>query len=421
MIDRLRQRRAYPPTGPWERRPGARWRGWARRVSRHGVAAAGVVGALLGPPRAGSAAPDEAPATGPATPTPDIRSPVAAERSTTPRVLLLVAPDLPSPRITQIHGALMTELREVPAEVVIALDDRPQAPLPERILIGAAAARRTASIAALWIDVDGDDLVLGFLDPRTEEARLRRISGGHGGDATNLETAALITRESLAAMLQRPPPSPPPPVQTRPPAPPPRPRRVRLLIGYHGDLYPDPTHVDRSRRWQSGVDLQLAYQWKTGAYAGLGGVLLGALSLPAIPVGGDRFIDAKIRRAPIHAVAGYHRLFGRFGLDAEFAAGIDVAFATAAICDPTTRRCTTEDRSEDLAVDRRSVVTYGFAPRVRALFAPVADFFLFVGGGVDVFSDAKFYYRYQCTTCGATFFRARTARPVLQVGLLLRL
>ncbi|MEZ4451720.1 MAG: hypothetical protein R3B09_19800 [Nannocystaceae bacterium] len=347
-----------------------------------------------------------------------------APQGPTPRVVLLAAPGDAPTLLTQIHRALASELRELPSELVIALDDRPDAPLAERVLVAAAAARRTASIAAIWLDVDGDDLVLWIVEPTTEETRRRRISGGIGRDTANLEAAAVITRASIDAMIHRAPELPPPPAVRAPPRPIPRPRRVRALVGYHGDLYPAADYVDRARRWQSGVALQLSYVFRSGAYVGAGGLVSGSLSLPPLFLAPGDFIDAKVHRVPLTAVAGYHRLFGRVGVEAEFGAGVEILWARSNLCGPGEGSCPPSAYAPSDPTPTR--LAGGFSPRIRLLVAPIDDFFLFLGGGVDVFSDTTL--RIGCDICGddggrgiREIFGARIARPVAQIGIVMRL
>ncbi len=325
--------------------------------------------------------------------------------------------------------ALRVELADLPADVFAEPLGVESGELPPRLARAARLAAQHGAIAVVWIDrADHGDLLVNFYDPKRGEVLARQLESA-GSEGADLDAAAVVVRASTLALLhgrsladpppppERPtPPPPPPPPQAPPTAAPPAPRGIaRLAIDYSGNRYA-PTLP-----WQNGLHLAATYLFPVGGYLGVGYLLTSELSLRPYSLGGDDFVDGLVRRRPFELLTGYHRRWGRIGVEAEFGAALDVVVTrTSVLCiDDAGDTCSP---SADLVRPDRLRVALGFVPRLRVLFVPHPLAAIFVGGGVDLYSDTRVYAT--CTTdspptCeNGILLAPYNIRPVIQAGLL---
>jgi hypothetical protein len=303
--------------------------------------------------------------------------------------------------------ALRAELADIPADVIgEALNAGGSE--PQRLALAEQLARRHRALAVVWLTpADARTLLLYVYDPASGETILRHVDAA--SDAANLDAAAVIVRAAAVSLLharslraleappaadnaQGPPLASPPPAQPAPIArseapalaPAPRPRLARLSIDYSGARYA-PTLP-----WQHGLNLAATYLSPGGGYLGLGYLLTSQVEFGPYSLGGDDFVYGQARRRPISLITGYHRRWRRVGLEAEFAAAIDVTIArTPVLClDDAGDRC---EPSAALQRPDPVLIALGFAPRLRLLLFPHPTLAFFIGGGLDAYSDTAIY------------------------------
>jgi len=333
--------------------------------------------------------------------------------------------------------ALQAELADLPATVK-AVCSATQGPLTERVEHATAITHAEASLAAIWLDLEGDHLVLYTLDPEAGTVQTRRIAVSGDSEVADLDALAVIARSTLDSLLRDragrrdtqklPAETPPPQVPAQPAVAPPRPQpkargQLRLMIGYTGSRYAP------ILSWQSGLDLAATYLWAGGAYAGASYQITSPISLDPYPLGGDDFIFGKIRRRPFTLVAGYEGLWpvsdsAKLGLEAEFGVALDVMAArTPVICvDSEGEFC---DTTHTLDTYDPLLFNLGFAPRVRLLVEPHPALLLYLGAGLDAFADQKIYAYCSvdsppCAGDGL-LFAPYNLRPLAQAGLIFRI
>jgi len=333
--------------------------------------------------------------------------------------------------------ALQAELADLPATVK-AVCSATQGPLTERVEHATALTRAEGGLAAIWLDLEGDHLVLYTLDPEAGTVRTRRIAVSGDSEVADLDALAVIARSTLDSLLRDragrrdikkiPTATPPPQVAAQAPAAPPSPQpaargQLRLMIGYTGSRYAPVLS------WQSGLDLAATYLWPGGAYAGASYLVTSPISLDPYPLGGDDLIFGKIRRRPLTLVAGYEGLWpirgsAKLGIEAEFGVAVDVMAARTPVncVDSEGEFCET---THTLDTYDPLLINLGFAPRVRLLFEPHPALLLYFGAGVDVFADQKVYAYCSeesppCASEGL-LFAPYNLRPLAQAGLIFRI
>lgn len=304
---------------------------------------------------------------------------------------------------------LRAELADMPADVIGEAVNAGGSE-PQRIALAEQLARRHRALAVVWLTpADARTLLLYVYDPASGETILRRVDAA--SDAANLDAAAVIVRAAAVSLLHarslralKAPPAAdsaqglplasPPPAQPAPSttseapapasAPAPRPRLARLSIDYSGARYA-PTLP-----WQHGLNLAATYLSPGGGYLGLGYLLTSQVEFGPYSLGGDDFVYGQARRRPISLITGYHHRWRRVGLEAEFAAAIDVTIArTPVLClDDAGDRC---EPSAALQRPDPVLIALGFAPRLRLLLFPHPTLAFFIGGGLDAYSDTAIY------------------------------
>ncbi|MBI4917481.1 MAG: hypothetical protein HY825_16700 [Acidobacteria bacterium] len=173
--------------------------------------------------------------------------PALADEPAGPPVVALVVGGGADPVVDVLASAVQAQVGDLPVRLVVERPAELPATMPQQVALAAEVAVRVGAASVFWFDVSLPNRVFVYFAERSGSRVLMRAVGA-GGEAERVESAAVIVRGLVQAMLaggtigMELPPGPPavPPVEVPPPvgtSPAVEPRWLGLQLGYAVDFF----------------------------------------------------------------------------------------------------------------------------------------------------------------------------------------
>jgi hypothetical protein len=307
-----------------------------------------------------------------------------------------------------LQDAIAAQLADVPVRLVFEVSSTGSPAMRELIDTGKATAEREDAVGVFWLDTEKeDDWLLYLVDPGEERLLVRRAGSSTESVPAAIEAVAVIVKASALALLhgqtiglspaersmpdttqwvrvepESPAPAAideqqetevkgtvseepyiridlPPPVQDLPED---ERSLLRLAIAYRGAAFA------REVSWQNGLGLWAGWISRIGLYGGAGYEIIASQRIS------HESLEFSVDRHPIELFAGYRYRVGRFAVDGELAAILDIVIRRAQ-----------SPESGFRASDDRTRLVFGLLTRARAEYAPVQNVAFFAGAGISFF------------------------------------